>query len=211
MKTWQGFAGNSGTATTRWNYDRYRGWLASKDHPDASTGQPPAQEGTGGPTYTYTDGGRLLTRVWKRGITTSYGYNNAGELASISYSDSTPGTTYGVDRRGRRIQVARNGITTAITFNDASQPLTESYTGGSPAGLPACAGHGRQGDELGLRHQPAAPVADRQERRHQAPGRDLRLRHRCGKGSVFPFLGVSHDTAEFAVARSASTGRDNRW
>ena len=84
MKIWQNFAGNAGTATTRWNYDRYRGWLASEDYPDPSTGQPPAQEGTGGPTYTYTDAGRLLTRVWKRGITTTYGYNNAGELASIS-------------------------------------------------------------------------------------------------------------------------------
>jgi hypothetical protein len=40
MKTWQSFAGNAGTATTRWNYDGYRGWLASKDYPDPSTGQP---------------------------------------------------------------------------------------------------------------------------------------------------------------------------
>jgi hypothetical protein len=72
MKTRQGFAGNAGTATTRWNYDQYRGRLASKDYPDATSGQPPAQEGTGGPTYTYTAAGRLSTRVWKRGTTTTY-------------------------------------------------------------------------------------------------------------------------------------------
>ncbi|MDI9382558.1 MAG: hypothetical protein QM845_17060, partial [Verrucomicrobiota bacterium] len=44
--------GISGGATTRWNYDTYQGWLKSKDYPDASTGSPPAQEGTGGPVYT---------------------------------------------------------------------------------------------------------------------------------------------------------------
>jgi YD repeat-containing protein len=56
-------------------------------------------------------------------------------LGIISYSDTTPGTTYSHDRRGRRSQVVRNGIATAITFNDAAQPLTETYTGGSLAGL----------------------------------------------------------------------------
>jgi YD repeat-containing protein len=61
MKTWQNFGGNAGTATTHWNYDLYRGWLASKDYPDASTGQPPAQEGTGGPTYTYTAAAGMVT------------------------------------------------------------------------------------------------------------------------------------------------------
>ncbi|MBI2927424.1 MAG: hypothetical protein HYY24_17140 [Verrucomicrobia bacterium] len=32
MKTWQNFAGGSGTAITTWNYDAYRGWLNSKDY-----------------------------------------------------------------------------------------------------------------------------------------------------------------------------------
>jgi RHS repeat-associated protein len=85
--------------------------------------------------YTYTGAGRASTRVWKRGISTTYGYNNAGDLASISYSDTTPGTTYSHDRRGRRSQAVRNGITTAITLNDAAQPLTETYTGGTLDGL----------------------------------------------------------------------------
>ncbi|NLH73941.1 MAG: hypothetical protein GX456_12875 [Verrucomicrobia bacterium] len=56
--------------------------------PDAASGQPPAQEGTGGPVYTYTAGGRLATRVWKRGVTTTYSYNTAGDLQTIDYSDS---------------------------------------------------------------------------------------------------------------------------
>ena len=55
MKTWQNFAGNSGTATTTWNYDGYRGWLTNKAYADGH-----------GPSYSYTPGGRLKTRVWKR-------------------------------------------------------------------------------------------------------------------------------------------------
>ncbi|MBI2927472.1 MAG: hypothetical protein HYY24_17390 [Verrucomicrobia bacterium] len=40
MKTWQNFAGGSGTAITTWNYDAYRGWLNSKDYADPPTGVP---------------------------------------------------------------------------------------------------------------------------------------------------------------------------
>jgi hypothetical protein len=54
--------------------------------------------------YTYTGAGRASTRVWKRGISTTYGYNNAGDLASISYSDTTPGCHRSVKltRRGSK-------------------------------------------------------------------------------------------------------------
>jgi RHS repeat-associated protein len=137
MKTWQGFAAGSGTATTTWNYDLYRGWLASKDYPDASTGNP----GTAGPTYTYKDSGRLLTRLWERGVTTTYAYNNAGDLNSVTYtggSVSTPSTTYTYDRRGRRATVVCNNITTTFTYNEADLPLTEVYSGtGTLTGLSA--------------------------------------------------------------------------
>jgi len=44
LKTWQDFAGDTGTATTTWNYDVYRGWLTNKTY----------DGGTAGPTYTYT-------------------------------------------------------------------------------------------------------------------------------------------------------------
>jgi len=115
------FAGNSGTATTRWNYDPYRGWLKSKDYPDAVTGAPPAQEGTGGPVYTYTPAGRLQSRTWKRGVITTYVYNNAGDLQTIDYSDTTPDVSYTYDRRGRRATAVCNGITTTWTYNDASK------------------------------------------------------------------------------------------
>jgi len=32
----------------------------------------------------------LKTRTWERGTVTTYGYNAAGDLTSIDYSDSTP-------------------------------------------------------------------------------------------------------------------------
>jgi len=140
MITWQQFneatgQGSSGGATTRWNYDTYQGWLRSKDYPDASSGSPPAQEGTGGPVYTNKVSGRLATRVWKRGVTTGYTYNTAGELATIDYSDSTADVGYTYDRRGRRTTVTCNGVTTSLGYNDADQALTEAYTGGTLAAL----------------------------------------------------------------------------
>jgi len=39
-------------------------------------------------TYTYTSAARLKTRVWERGVTTTYGYDNAGrQRAGASASD----------------------------------------------------------------------------------------------------------------------------
>ena len=50
MKTWQGFAANSGAAVTTWNYNQYRGWLDNKRYDDNT-----------GPNYTYTAAGRLAS------------------------------------------------------------------------------------------------------------------------------------------------------
>ena len=109
MKTWQSFNGGAGTpAVKTWNYDPYRGWLISKDYADSTTGA----AGTDGPTYTYSDGGRLASRTWARGMVTLYDYTvtsastyMAGALRLISYTNSppattnpTPTTTYSYDR-----------------------------------------------------------------------------------------------------------------
>jgi len=60
-----------------------------------------------GPTYTYGPGGRLATRTWARGGTTTHGYDDAtGELLSVDYSDpSTPDIGYTYDRLGRQKRV----------------------------------------------------------------------------------------------------------
>jgi RHS repeat-associated protein len=130
MKTWQNFAANSGTALTTWNYDSGRGWLANKRYADNY-----------GPDYTYTDAGRLATRVWARSVggnrlTTTYSYNHAGERSGVSYNDgTTPTVTYSYDRRGRSVQLVRNSITTALTYSEGGQLLREGYTGGTLDGL----------------------------------------------------------------------------
>jgi RHS repeat-associated protein len=141
MKTWQNFAGNSGTATTTWNYDAYRGWLNNKRYADSS-----------GPDYTYTPAGRLKTRTWARTgtdgnrIVTTYSYgiddgnpnNDHGDLVSISYSNdpqTTTGITYTYERRGRQKTVVQGSMTTALAYNDANQLLYEKYTGGTLDGL----------------------------------------------------------------------------
>jgi len=89
--------------------------------------------------YTNKVSGRLATRVWKRGVTTGYTYNSAGELATVDYSDTTPDVVYTYDRRGRRVKVEQgpvgSKITTDLRYNDADQALTEAYTGGTLAGL----------------------------------------------------------------------------
>jgi hypothetical protein len=94
MKTWQSVSGNTYAITT-WNYDGARGWLASKDYADASTGN----AGTVGNDYLYSDAGRLRTNQLARVVSGStrlqrvYSYGNGGDLSGIAYNDGglTPG------------------------------------------------------------------------------------------------------------------------
>ena len=76
MTTWQDYAGSAGAAVAAWKYEGTRGFLTNKVY-----------QGTNGPGYTYTKAGRLSTRTWARGLTTSYTYNNAGELQGADDSD----------------------------------------------------------------------------------------------------------------------------
>ena len=125
LKTWQDFVGNTGTATTTWNYSSTRGWLTGKLYADDQ-----------GPTYTYTAAGRLATRVWARGITTTYTYDYAGQLTQTSYDDSVTPTAYtSYNRQGRVLSLGDGTLTTTRTYNDAGQLLGESHSGGVLGGL----------------------------------------------------------------------------
>jgi YD repeat-containing protein len=121
MTTWSGFSlgAGSGARVTTWNYDPYRGWLTSKIYADNN-----------GPSYQYTAAGRLMKRIWARGITTSYTNDGAGEILRILYSDGTPAVTNTYDNLGRLVSVVANGMTDSLTYNLAGQPLTESFSGG---------------------------------------------------------------------------------
>ena len=119
MKTWKNFAGNSGTAITTWNFDTNRAFLLSKVYDDGH-----------GTTNTYTAAGRLRTRAWARGITTTYTTNSAGEIANVTYSDgATPNVTNTFDRAGRIIQVNQGTNLTSLLLNDAGQILSETLNG----------------------------------------------------------------------------------
>jgi RHS repeat-associated protein len=95
LTTWQQFdfgtgTGISGSATTRWNYNA-RGLLANKRYADNK-----------GPGYSYTAGGKLKTRLWARGVLTTYGYDDkTGDLLTTSYSDATPAVTNTYARNGQ--------------------------------------------------------------------------------------------------------------
>ncbi|MDE3100003.1 MAG: type IV secretion protein Rhs, partial [Verrucomicrobiota bacterium] len=64
-------------------------------------------------------------------LSTTYGYDNGGDLQSVAYSDGvTPNVAYTYDRLGRRSTMAWNGITDTLTYNLANEMLGESYSGG---------------------------------------------------------------------------------
>ncbi|MDZ4199220.1 MAG: RHS repeat-associated core domain-containing protein, partial [Kiritimatiellia bacterium] len=87
--------------TTQWLYDEPTGALTNKLYSDGK-----------GPSYTYTADGKLETRNWARGVTTTYTYDDCcagGSLKSVVYSDGTPGFTNTHDRLGRVVTVLQGG------------------------------------------------------------------------------------------------------
>ena len=87
-------------------------------------------------SYTYSDAGRLETRIWDRGITTTYVYENSGLLSNITYSGSSASAiTNTYDRFGRLKSVGDASGLRTIGYNDAGQPTSETYTSGPLAGI----------------------------------------------------------------------------
>ena len=124
LKTWRTYP-NSGTATNTWNYDGYRGFLTNKTFADGK-----------GPNYTYSPGGRFLTRTWARGIVTTYTNNNAGEVIGIGYSDgATTNLVFGLDRLGKRTNIVDGAGTRILAYNDAGLLLSETNSSGPFSGL----------------------------------------------------------------------------
>jgi len=124
MTNWASFVGGTGARATLWNYNAYRGWLDNKRYADNT-----------GPAYAYTGAGRLKTRTWARGITTSYGYNSAGGLVWTDYSDGTADVTNGYDRRGRLIATTNGTVACNLAYDDANQLLSENFLNGTLGGL----------------------------------------------------------------------------
>jgi RHS repeat-associated protein len=125
QSTWQGFdpATGNGTGTpalTRWVYDPATGQLQQKQHADGK-----------GPSYTYTPGGRLASRTWARGISTTYAYGADGMMASLDHSDSTPDVSFSYTRSGQldTVEDAVSGstrFTHSYTYSPIGQLTTET-------------------------------------------------------------------------------------
>jgi RHS repeat-associated protein len=131
MTNWTSFASGAGVRVTTWNYDPYRGFLTGKVY----------DGGNPGPSYTYTAAGRLQTRTWARGTTATYGYDLAGELNSVTYSDSTPPISYGYDRLGRQTAITNGTAVCSLAYDLAGDLLSESYSGGPLDGLSVTNGY----------------------------------------------------------------------
>jgi len=108
-------ADTGGFDLTSWTYNSL-GLLANKRYADNQ-----------GPTYTYTPGGKLATRTWARGVTTSYSYDK-GLLTGTDYSDATPDVAVAYDAFGRQTSVTQtNQSRIDYTYDPATLALdTES-------------------------------------------------------------------------------------
>jgi YD repeat-containing protein len=87
LSTYKVFPGGT-PDNTNWNYDTQRGFLSSKIYADGK-----------GTAYTYNTDGSLHTRTWARPdngnpLTTTYSYNNAGDIASGHHRGQAHATDY---------------------------------------------------------------------------------------------------------------------
>ena len=102
--------------TTRWLYDEPSGCMTNKVYADGK-----------GPSYSYTPDGKLSRRVWARGIVTDYAYDNAGQLVSTTYSDTTPTITMAYDRVGNLTEATTAGVVTNLYAYDLYGHCTNEW------------------------------------------------------------------------------------
>jgi len=72
-----GIPTDEGGDLTRWLYDNATGLLTNKVYADTSRVR-----------YAYTPSGRLATRIWARGLTTTYSYDTLGQLVNVDYPET---------------------------------------------------------------------------------------------------------------------------
>jgi len=102
--------------TTRWLYDEPSGCMTNKVYADGK-----------GPSYSYTPDGKLSRRTWARGIVTDYTYDNAGQLVSTTYSDTTPTITMSYDRVGNLVNATTAGVVTNLYAYDLVGNCTNEW------------------------------------------------------------------------------------
>jgi RHS repeat-associated protein len=113
--------------TTEWSYQAGTGLLVGKK--DAANKSV---------TYTYDAAGRVATRTWARGVSTTYSYNDFGDLTGIDYSDATPDVGFAnIDRLGRPRAVTQAGLGSEVLAYMPGKPGLQSryYAGATGSGL----------------------------------------------------------------------------
>jgi RHS repeat-associated protein len=126
VKTWRSYGNDSTSEATIFTYTPDRGFLQSK-----------AYAGVAGPSYTYYDSGKVKTRTFPNGATTTYVYNNAGELWKVDYSDTTanPDITYTYTSRGQLKTIVDQTGTQVNDYYTHGLPHTQTHTGGPIDGI----------------------------------------------------------------------------
>ena len=104
--------------TTRWLRDEATGLVTNKVYADGK-----------GPRYDYTPEGKLATRIWARGIATTYSYDANGALTNTVYSDGTPTITLAYNRAGRQIQAIDAAGVTTFLYDDFGALTNETVVG----------------------------------------------------------------------------------
>ena len=85
--------------------------------------------------------GRLKTRTWARGLTTTYHYDPAGRLTATTYSDSSPESDAGYDRLGRLVGATNSPNAITRSYDLAGNLLSESFNDNSVVNTYDAAGH----------------------------------------------------------------------
>ncbi|MBJ7424441.1 MAG: hypothetical protein JHD23_08110 [Akkermansiaceae bacterium] len=112
----------NGSKVTTWIFSPTTGHLVEKNYPGET------DNGSTDPDYTYTPGGRMLTRTTERCITTTYGYTH-GLMTSTDYSDNTPDVAITYEPLGRRQSVSTNVAKSEFTYDPATlAPDTETIS-----------------------------------------------------------------------------------
>lgn len=128
--TWHDKGTLSGEVLTAWEY--YSNGLLKKKWYDASVGIDGTISGTSGDSFTYTNAGRLQSKLNARGVTKTFTYDpDSADLTGTAYDDGiTPAVSYSAyDREGRLKTVTDASGTRSMTYQNGIL-MDEEYTSG---------------------------------------------------------------------------------
>ena len=115
LHTWRDQNGDSDI--THWYYDLYTGAVTNKLYADGN-----------GTAYTYLGDGRIATREWARGVTTTYGYTDTstGSIKTTEYSDDTPNVTNTYNFANKLLEVQDGTGTTTFGYDSKGRQVAET-------------------------------------------------------------------------------------